>query len=64
MTRFLPTTLCRCAEIQRHLAAWVIWEWRRPGPYNHHRHHHQISARCDATVALETTTNTQFKNSC
>ena len=20
------------AEIQRHLAAWVVWKWRRPGP--------------------------------
>jgi len=28
----LPTTLYRSAEIQRHLTAWVVWEWRRPGP--------------------------------
>jgi len=28
----LPTNFYRSAEIQRHLAARVVWDWRRPAP--------------------------------
>ena len=28
----LSATLYRSADIQRHLAVWVVWKWRRPAP--------------------------------